>query len=193
LKKSRYDILLLVLLLFIGTESLAQRRKKSDMPAIASIKQREAEFHFTEGEKYFILEDYAKALVYYQKALELNPQNATIHYKVAQVLSMSDKQDDLTRAALSIDQALKLEKANKFFYLLAAEIYSNLTRFDKAAQAYESLIRNIPDTEEYLYELAAVYQYDNQTDEATRALKATPCWPAAPRRKARKTACLASR
>jgi len=45
-------------------------------PATASARLREAEFFFTEGEKYFILEDYTKALLYFQRVAELNPDNA---------------------------------------------------------------------------------------------------------------------
>lgn len=115
-----------------------------------------------------MLEDYAKSLVYYQKALEINPANATVHYKIAEVLSVSDKQDDMANAALSIEEALKLERKNKYFYLLAAGIYSNLTRFDKAAECYENLLGEVENTEEYLYELAAIYQYASKPDDAIK-------------------------
>jgi len=147
----------------------AQRKKKDAADVYASgIKLREAEFYFTEGEKFFILEDYAKALLLYQRALEITPENATIHYKIAEVLSRSNKQEDLLKASFSIENALKLEKKNKYFYLLAANIYGSLTKFDKAAWAYETLIDEVPGTEEYLYELAAVYQYANKLDDAVK-------------------------
>ena len=151
-----------------ATMTSAQRKKKPSESPIASVKLREAEFYFTEGEKYFILEDYAKALIYYQKALEINPENATVHYKIAEVLASSEKQEDLVKATLSIEQALALERKNKYFYLLAARIYSNLTRFDKAAQVYETMIREVNGTEDYLYELAAVYQYASKPEEAIK-------------------------
>jgi tetratricopeptide (TPR) repeat protein len=153
----------------LPTTLLAQRKKKaSDQSSVASVKLREAEFYFTEGEKYFILEDYAKALIYYQKALDINPENATVYYKVAEVLSLSEKQDDLQKAILTIERALSLERKNKYFYLLAARIYSTLARFDKAAQTYETMLREIHGTEEYLYELAVVYQYANKPEEAIK-------------------------
>lgn len=134
----------------------------------SGIKLREAEFYFTEGEKFFILEDYAKALLYYQRTLEITPENATVHYKVAEVLAQSNKQEDLLKASLSIENALKLEKKNKYFYLLAANIYNSMTSFDKSAAVYETMLREIKGTEEYLYELAAVYQYANKYEEAIR-------------------------
>lgn len=130
------------------------------------MRMREAEFYFTEGEKYFILEDYAKALLYYQRAMEINPDNATIHYKVAEVLSQSSKQDDLIKASASIETALRLDPSNKYFYLLAANIYNGLARFAQAAEAYEEMLKQIPGTEEYLFELAAVYQYADDMEAA---------------------------
>jgi tetratricopeptide (TPR) repeat protein len=162
--------IVLILTLVMTIPAHSQRKRKTDDEAQASgIKLREAEFYFTEGEKFFILEDFAKALLYYQRALEITPENATVHYKIAEVLAHSNKQDDLTKASLSIEQALRLERKNKYFYLLAANIYNSLTRFDKAAQVYESLISEIKGSEEYYFELAAVYQYANRFDDAIKA------------------------
>ncbi|HEX5172103.1 MAG TPA: tetratricopeptide repeat protein, partial [Cyclobacteriaceae bacterium] len=162
--------LLLVAALSIISPVTAQKKKRGSEPEAPreNIKYREAEFYFTEGEKYFILEDYAKSLLYFQRSLEVNPENATVHYKIADVLSRSDKQDDLMRASLSIENALKLEKKNKYFYLLAASIYNAMAKFDKAAQTYENMLNEVKGTEEYLYELAAVYQYGRKPENAIK-------------------------
>jgi tetratricopeptide (TPR) repeat protein len=136
-----------------------QRKKKSTDDAQASgIRLREAEFYFTEGEKFFILEDYSKALLYYQRTLEITPDNATVHYKIAEVLAQSSRQEDLLKASISIENALRLERKNKYFYLLAANIYNGMAAFGKAATTYETMIREVDGSEEYLYDLAAVYQ-----------------------------------
>ena len=161
--------LLLLLTLMVCQSAIAQKKKRGGEESPLGIRLREAEFYFTEGEKFFILEDYAKALVYYQRALDIHPDNGTIHYKIAEVLAKSTKQEDLVKASLSIDQALKLERGNKYFYLLAATIYNSLGRFEKAAHAYETMMQEVKGTEEYLYEVAAVYQYANQPDQAIKA------------------------
>lgn len=159
-------VLLIVTLIFPG---VAQRKKKqSSVPPLQGIKQREAEFYFTEGEKYFILEDYAKALLYYQRSQEIDQNNATVYYKIAEVLAKGTHPDDLQKASISIENALKLEKDNKFFYLLAANIYNGLGKFDKAAQTYENMISEIKGSEEYLYELASIYQYANKPEDAIK-------------------------
>ena len=147
----------------------AQRKKKTtDETQASGIKLREAEFYFTEGEKFYILEDYAKALLYYQRTLEITPENATVHYKVADVLAHSNKQEDLLKASLSIENALKLERKNKYFYLLAANIYNSMTAYDKAAATYETMLKEVKGTDEYLFELATVYQYAGKKDEAIK-------------------------
>jgi tetratricopeptide (TPR) repeat protein len=151
------------------TDAFAQKRKKdTDNTLSATSRAREAEFYFTEAEKYFILEDYAKALLFYQKTLELVPDNATVHFKMAEVFSRGTREEDLQKAASSIDRALKLEKKNKYFYLLAANIYNSMGSFEKAAEVYEILLDEVQGTEEYLFELAAFYQYANKPEEAIK-------------------------
>ena len=160
--------MLLIVMLAMSFLSVAQRdkKKKEDNSASTPARLREAEFFFTEGEKYFILEDYTKALVYFQRAQELNPQNATIHYKMAEILAKGNKEEDLRRAMTAIETALKLERKNKYFYLLAANIYGSLLLFEKAEDTMETMLREVRGTEEYLYELAAFYLYDNKPDKA---------------------------
>jgi tetratricopeptide (TPR) repeat protein len=162
-----------ILLLFVGTllvniDSHAQRgrQKKSEETQSSDARLREAEFFFTEGEKYYILEDYTKALLYFQRAAEINPKSAAINFKIAEILAKGTKQEDLVQASQSIDAALKLEKKNKYYYLLAANIYGSLNQFEKAEQTIETMMKEVSGTEEYLYELAAFYQYDKKPDKA---------------------------
>lgn len=159
---------ILVLFIFFTLPAEAQKRRREDKDALASIKSREAEFAFTEAEKYFMLEDYAKALTHYQKVLDIQPDNATVHYRIADVFFRSKKPEDLQRAAASIETALRYEQKNKFFYLLGANIYMNMLRHDQAARLYENMINQIPEAREYLYELAMIYRYAGKNDEAIK-------------------------
>lgn len=133
---------------------------------MAALKLRESELFFIEGEKFFILEDYAKALDNFQKAIDLNPENAAAHFKMAQVFFQGGKRDDLIKASLSINQAIKLQDSNEHFHLLAASIYTGLGRFDQAVGVYRNLLEKIPGSQKYLFDLAAVYEFDGQIDKA---------------------------
>jgi tetratricopeptide (TPR) repeat protein len=168
-KIDRAFYVLIILALFLPFTASGQKKKRGGEESPHGLRLREAEFYFTEGEKHFILEDYSKALVYYQRALDINPDNGTIHYKIAEVLSKSDKQEDLVKASISIERALELDRENKYFYLLAATIYNSIGRFDKAARSYEAMMEEIEGTEDYLYEVAAVYQYAGQPEAAIKA------------------------
>jgi len=164
--KTKYFLLLG---LFISFSVFAQKgkKKKENAPSVASAV--EAERMFTEGEKNFILEDYTKALFYFQQALEYSPDNATVHYKIAEIYLKGNNENDLQYAAQSIEAALKLEKKNKYFYLLASRIYAAQHQFEKAADALKTMMKEISGTEEYYYELAGVYLQGNKVDDALQA------------------------
>lgn len=129
---------------------------------------REAELVFTEGMKYFILENYSRALGAFQRSAELNPEVPVVHYKIAEVYSKSSNPDDLSRAAASVEKALKLDKKNKYFYPLAAQIYASQNNFAKAEETLETLTRDVDPSGEYLYQLAALYVMDRKLDEAIK-------------------------
>lgn len=144
------------------TGNLAAQRKKNSKEA----NLREAEFYFTEGEKYFILEDYAKALVLFEKSSDINPDNATVYYKKAQIHL---KADETQKALQDIQKALVLEKNNKYFYVLASDVYTRLGDFNEAADTLEEMIANLDGTDQYLFELAALYLYQKKYDHALNA------------------------
>ncbi|MBL7855293.1 MAG: tetratricopeptide repeat protein [Cyclobacteriaceae bacterium] len=162
-----YRVGLIGLLVVFSSNVWAQRdRKKKEADPQSAEMQLHAELFFTEGEKFFILEDYAKALYYYQKSLEINPANATVHYKIAEVLAKSEKPDDRLKASISIQQALQLDKANKYFYLLGSSIYASMGQFGKAGELIKTLIEQVPGQEEYLFQLAALQTMDKKPGDA---------------------------
>ena len=72
--------------LAVDFDATAQKRKRkkneetvtNEIQAPVSMEdKRKAELYHAEAEKYYILDDYAKAFVVYQKSLKYDPQNAT--------------------------------------------------------------------------------------------------------------------
>jgi tetratricopeptide (TPR) repeat protein len=157
--KSIHIFSLFIFLLSFPINSDAQKGRSN----VSDTKLREAEFYFTEGEKYYILEDYAKALVLFQKSLDIDPKNATVYFKIGQVYS---KGNELPKALENANKALELNDSNKYFYLLVADIYTQMGNFAKSAETYEKLIGKVEKTEVYLFELAALYLYQQRYDDA---------------------------
>lgn len=153
---------LLCLLCIVSLSGNVEAQKKRQRQS-KETDLREAEFYFTEGEKYYILEDYSKALVLFQKALDITSNNATLYYKIAQIHAEGD---NLEKALQNINTALSLEKDNKYFYVLAADINTQLGDFQKAAALLEEMTARIQGTDQYLFELAALYLYQNRYDDA---------------------------
>lgn len=169
IKRVSSILLLIALFTLPANRSLfAQKKKAQPEQRSAESRLREAEFFFTEAQKYFILEDFAKALVYFQRVADLNPTNPTVHYKIAEILAKATKEEDMINASKSIELALKYERKNKYFYLLASNIYAGLGQFGKATDALETMLSEVKGTENYLYELAALYLYDKKEDEALK-------------------------
>ena len=156
-------IIFAVLAIFWSSDLQAQKNKKTKKEAIPESKLREAEFYFTEGEKFFILEDYAKAMVLFQKSLEINPDNATVYFKMAEILLRGNELDNALESVL---KALSLNANNKYFYLLAADIYTRKANFKEASETYEEMLGKIEGTEKYLFDLASLYLYQNRMDDA---------------------------
>jgi len=169
-RKFFVGVILLGLILLIANpdEVWAQKnkKKKETNKELLEREIREAEYYFTEGQKYYILEDFAKSFVLFQKCLDIDNASAAAHYKIAQILL---KGDEIGKALVSINQSLKLEKNNKYYYLLAADLYTRQSNFERAAEIYEELIRNIPGTEEHYFDLAAIYLFQNELDKAIAA------------------------
>ena len=142
------------------------QKKNANGAIVNESKKREAEYYFTEGEKYFILEDFAKAAALFQKASELNPDNATIYYKLSETQLKNDELDMALKNAL---RAIELEKSNKYFYLLVIDIYTKKEDLASGSRYYEQMIDNVPGAKPYLMELAALYLYQKKYKEALRA------------------------
>lgn len=161
--------LALLVAVAVHVDALAQRdkrKKPSDVSVAAKLM--EAEAAFTEGQKFYILEDYSKALLYFLKASELNPASAAVYYKLADVLSKSEREEDSKRAAINIDQAIRLDKKNPYYYLSAVNIYNSQGNFSKSASLLEAMIKEVPGSEDQLYELAAIYLFDKKEEEAIK-------------------------
>ncbi len=158
------------LLLTIGSFDLQAQGKnkkkkgKDSVPNEISENDRfQSEYYFVEGEKFFMLEDYAKAYELFSLSNDIDPKNPGVHYKMAQILAESG---DFEKALEHANETIALDSQNKYYFLLTAEIYTNMSNFQEAANLYEKMIATLPNNESYLFDLAALYIYQDKLDKA---------------------------
>lgn len=162
MKRSYFKISFFYAFLFLSTLVVYGQKKGKKSQA---AKLRDAEFYFVEGQKYFILEDYGKALPLFEKSRDINPHNATVYYAMSQVYA---KGNDVRQALEKALKALKLDDSNPYFYVQAANLYVRMGDYSGATEIHEKLADKIADAEIYLFELAALYLYQYKYDDALK-------------------------
>ena len=139
-----------------------RKNKKAGKPPVV-VSAHGGEYYFIEAEKFFLLEDYTKAVELFKKCLVISGENDAAHFKLAQIYNYTEEYDKAIPHALT---ALELNNSNKFYYLLAVDIYTNKSDLEGAAKMFEQLLEKVPKSEEYLFDLAAVYVYKNDLNKA---------------------------
>ncbi|MDR6563940.1 tetratricopeptide (TPR) repeat protein [Arcicella sp. BE140] len=163
----RYFFSILATLLIISQFSYAQKRESSKKKEEQSKAQLlEAESFFTEGMKFYMMEDYDKAVEFYEKALAIVPDNSGILYALS---NNYQKLKDENKAILYAEKAFQLNNENEAYGELLADLYVRKQKYDAAARVYQNLIALNPSKSEFYVAQAAVYIFDNHFDEALKA------------------------
>ncbi|MBV6644957.1 MAG: tetratricopeptide repeat protein [Cyclobacteriaceae bacterium] len=158
--------LILLLFLSITLDTVAQKKKRGkneEPPPVTAETLLKVETSIIEAEKQLLLENYVKAYELFLIALDLDPNSAAVHFKIAEVLL---KSGDASKAIGYAERAIELDPSNKYYYLLAAEIYKGQNKLDKAAETYKVLMERTPSNDQYLFDLAIIYQFQNKFEKA---------------------------
>ena len=173
-KKTAQITLLVVfsMLLFFAKGSLhAQKKKKNKKKetteTLTKYERANAEYLLIDAEKYFLLEDYQRALAFLRQSLEIDPRNHAAHFKSAEIHYLTENLDE---ASSCIEKALALHKKNKYYYILAAKIYRGKNNLPLAVLRYEEMIQNTTGYGAYLYDLADMYEALNQYEKAINVI-----------------------
>ncbi len=113
-----------------------------------------AEDLFVEGMKYDILEQYKKAIDFFEKAKNLNPGNAAIYFKLADCHARLSQIDEALFHAL---KALELDPDQAIYYNIVGHLHELRNDLPKAEKVYLKLVKKEPESMEYNFQLASVY------------------------------------
>ena len=152
-----------------ANKKLAEARaRRAAAPALSEREREQSESLFVEGVKFVLLEDYVKALERLLKAYTLNPDNAAINYKIAEANLLSGNLRDATNYA---EAAVRLDSKNTYYYLLLALIQANQKQYEAATKTYAALISQVPNSNNYLFNLADLYLTQNKLPDALTTLE----------------------
>jgi tetratricopeptide (TPR) repeat protein len=122
------------------------------------------EFLITEGMHFLAIENGAKALDSFLKALKVMPDNAAVNNKVGEIY-FEDK--ELDKAMFYAKRASETDPTNYFYSALLANIYTEQGDLKSAIDTFESLYENDAEApDDYLLELAALYIYNQEPKNA---------------------------
>ena len=164
---SRFLFLVLVLLLAFWSPVFAQKGKRQSQRSQAARQSdmSQAEYYLTEGMKFYILDNYTKAVDYFQKALEADPQNAAASYAIAESYIKMKRYGDAIPYA---EKALAADANNKHYHLTLGELYEKDRRLPQALKTYQDLIKLAPQDPKPYLDLAAIYLQQEKYEDAVK-------------------------
>ncbi|MCP4459846.1 MAG: tetratricopeptide repeat protein [Cytophagales bacterium] len=155
-----------IIFLFFTLSLSGYGQRRNENTFLSEEASMKAEMALIDGEKHLLLENYAKALEMFHVARDINPDNAAIHFKIAEVLFKNKAFND---AVMPAEKAIDLDPKNKFYYLLAADIHTARSDLQSAQKLYEALVKQ-PNTEDYYVDLALIYEYQGKDTKALEML-----------------------
>jgi cytochrome c-type biogenesis protein CcmH/NrfG len=116
-----------------------------EMETAAAENPQDAEAQAALGNYYANTDNFDLAVTYYEKAVQLSPEDWTIRLTFAQALMTNQKLSD---AELQFDKILEAEPHNATAWYYLGQLYEmwNPPRDDEAIFAYQQVIRYGPDT-----------------------------------------------
>ena len=132
-----------LLLLFMVTTAFEQKplRPGVDSNAVKTL--------FFAGLKDKLNEDYPRAIERFNKVLEIDADNAAVHYELATVNFRLNK---LPEAEAAIKRATALDADNVWYWKLLAELYKRKGGMNELVPVFDHLIRLDPDNDAYYFD-----------------------------------------
>ena len=164
-KKHKITILMVALMfsMLLQVESYGQKRTKKKSKVLSEEEIYQSDFYFIEAEKFYLIEDYAKALDMFNRSLEINEKNGAAHYKIAEIYVQDEKYLEALPHAI---KAKEIDPDNKYYYILNARLNEKLGDFESAALNFEELFKRFEGNDDYLLDLADIYESLNEKEKA---------------------------
>ena len=109
-----------------------------------------------------------KALQFFKKATENDPNNTTAWYGLGYCYAGSNRHNN---AIAAYKQAIRTDPKNEISHFHLGNYYQKLGRFDEAIEAYQKVVHINPDFEAAYFNLGVIYSEIGQLMEGKEAFK----------------------
>ena len=157
----RANIVLLTFLLFSFWNFSHAQENLED----SALNENKSEDYFYEAVAQRGIENYDKAIISIQKALELEPKNAAFQFELGKnYLSLNE----YTAAEIAFKSAIEIDKKQRWYWNGLYDVYYQTKDFQKSIPVVEKLIEFDPNMRE---DLVSLFMNTNQKDKALQLIK----------------------
>jgi len=160
MSKSSHIALLVFFLLGFGSRSLAQQN-----PEDIALEENKTEDYFFEALTQRGIENYDKAIIALQKALEKEPKNAAFLFELGK--NQLDAKNYIA-AEMAFKSAIEIDAKQRWYWNGLYDIYYQTKAFDKAIGVVQKLVEFDPNMRE---DLVSLYMTTDQKEKALALLK----------------------
>lgn len=131
----------------------------------SALNENKTEDYFYEAVAQRGIENYDKAIISIQKALELEPKNAAFQFELGKnYLSLKE----YTAAEIAFKSAIEIDKKQRWYWNGLYDVYYQTKDFQKSIPVVEKLIEFDPNMRE---DLVSLFMNTNQKDKALQLIK----------------------
>lgn len=160
MSKNSHIALLVFFLLGFGSRSLAQQN-----PEDIALEENKTEEYFFEALTQRGIENYDKAIIALQKALEKEPKNAAFLFELGK--NQLDVKNYIA-AEMAFKSAIEIDAKQRWYWNGLYDIYYQTKSFDKAIGVVHKLVEFDPNMRE---DLVSLYMTTDQKEKALALLK----------------------
>lgn len=169
MKNSAQLLFLGLSLLLCMPKRLPAQKEKKDEKSVSKYDRANAEYLLIDAQKFFLLEDYERALAFLEQSLEVDPNNHAAYFKQAETYLAMEKYDLGLEA---IGKAQSLLANNKYYYLLGARLCKEKKDLEGAVRQYELMRVHTLNHKAFLPDLVALYVALKNDEKALKTLEA---------------------
>jgi tetratricopeptide (TPR) repeat protein len=157
------------LLISCSPKTLLPTSDPTKIKPLSSTQQLEKQFYFSEAMKAYELRDWLAADRLFRKTIAIDPGCDACFYQLANIYFRSGY---VQAAATLNESAVRLDTANFWYRVQAAQYYAAARRYRRSIDEYNYLLEKRPDMSELYSDLSTLYVRVGALDSALLALDA---------------------